>query len=573
MANKEWHSLLEQKLSRRSFLKASAAAAGAALLPVTLTRAETASIVAAQAATTRPAFRPIAPTTADELVLPRGYSYNLVRAYGDRIRDNETFGFNADYVAFFPIDGLDKGYNAANHAWSFHTRTMSSTDGYLSVNHEYANPLFVHGNTSPNKSQNEIDAEKAAIGLSIFRVQRQPNGQWKFVDDGLNRRVNGWTMFQFTGPAAGSKALFGSNQAMGSVGNCAGGTTPWGTVLSCEENVDEYGTPVDKGGSGWDKSYTKEHQGWVIEVDPYDPGAMPRKHTALGRFRHENVAVRVGPTGKVIAYMGDDRNDAGLYKFVSAGTYNPNDRTANMSLLENGDLYAADFSAGKWRLLNYDKVQALKDAKTSDGKPVFESQADVLAKASTAYTTVRGTPLDRPEDIEIHPRTGHVYIALTNNTAHGNFHGQIVRLIEKDNNPEGVDFEWDIFATGSATSGFSSPDNLVFDAYGNLWMVTDISTSRVGKDIYAFQGNNAMFFFATEGPDAGKAIQFASGPVEAELTGPAWTPDGRTLFLAIQHPGEESRGLDRLTSTWPRLPGDSIPRPAVVAINGFAPWR
>lgn len=157
-----------------------------------------------------------------------------------------------------------------------------------------------------------------------------------------------------------------------------------------------------------------------------------------------------------------------------------------------------------------------------------------------------------------------MYIALTNNTGHGNFHGHIARIKEV---ATATKFEWDIFATGGAQSGFSSPDNLTFDGDGNMWMVTDISSSRVGSGIYKFQGHNAMFFFRTEGPYAGIAYPFASGPVHAEMTGQAWTPDGNTFFLAVQHPGEESKALDKLTSTFGRE-GAKLPQSASVAITG-----
>jgi len=567
MTNKQWHDLIEQKMSRRSWLKLSIAAVGAAVAPIP---ALTGSAAAAPASRTAPPFSAIKAQKTDDLVLPRGYSYNVVRAFGDRITDGENFGYNADYTQFMPINGLDVGFDAKNYNSAFYGKGASSSDGMLVVNHEYVNPMLIYGYTGGTKSQAQIDQERAAVGLSVFRVQKNKNGQWGFADDPMNRRINAWTMAQFTGPAAGSSAVKGSAMAMGSVGNCSGGATPWGTVLTCEENVDEYGTAVDKGGAGWDSAYTKEHQGWVMEVDPYNPSSMPRKHTALGRFRHENVAVVVSSNNKVVAYMGDDKNDSCVYKFVSAGTYDPANREANMRLLESGDLYVADFSTGKWRLLNYDKVEALRTALKADGKtPVFTSQADVLADARTAALAAKGTPVDRPEDIEIHPKTGQVYIALTNNTPHGNFHGQIVRLAEDNNNYEGQDFDWELFAAGGPQSGFSSPDNMIFDPNGNLWMVTDISSSRVGTGIYSFQGNNAMFFFATEGPNAGKAVQFASGPNECEMTGQCWTPDGRTMFLAIQHPGEESPSLDKLSSTWPRINGESYPRPAVVAVNGF----
>jgi hypothetical protein len=195
----------------------------------------------------------------------------------------------------------------------------------------------------------------------------------------------------------------------------------------------------------------------------------------------------------------------------------------------------------------------------------------VLADARAAALALRATPVDRPEDIEIHPKDGSIFVALTNNTGHGNFHGQIVRIVESEGDPTAESFDWSIFAVGGPQSGFSSPDNLVFDAEGNLWMVTDISTSRHNKGIYKFHGNNGLFFFRTEGPFAGIAYQFASGPVHCEMTGPAWTPDGKTLFLSIQHPGEESPSLEELSSHWPNG-GTERPLPAAVAIAGFPGW-
>jgi secreted PhoX family phosphatase len=387
----------------------------------------------------------------------------------------------------------------------------------------------------------------------------------------MNRRITGFTKARLTGPVAGSAFAKNAVEVSGSVGNCSGGLTPWGTVLSCEENVDDYGAPLEQGGFGygWDQSYVKEHQGWIVEVDPFNPQDMPRKHTAMGRFRHENAAVMVSPTGRVVVYMGDDKTDACVFKFVTNGAYDPKNREANLKLLETGKLYAADFQNAKWVLLDYATQQRLRDAKKADGSPRFQNQADVLADATGAALVIRATPTDRPEDIEVHPTTGQVYIAFTNNANHSNYHGQIVRLTEADNNPEAESCDWEFFAVGGPQSGFSSPDNLVFDPYGNLWMVTDISSSRTGRGIYKFQGNNGMFFFPTAGPDAGKAYQFASGPVECELTGPFWTPDGKTMFLSIQHPGEESTGMDKLTSHWPNLNGDPMPRPGVVAVTGF----
>ncbi len=562
-----WHQLLEARMTRRGLIKGGLAAAGAAVLPLKLEVATAQKGPATHSdepsSRRKPPFDPIRPTTVDDLVLPRGYRYDVLRVYGDEIGAGMPFGYNADFNGYFPIDWLDGG--------------RSSVDGLLWTNHEYPIPLFQHGNITGPKTAEQIRIERMSVGGSIYRVQRGRDGRWKFVADGHNRRVTGFTDCMLTGPVAGTDAVKKATKVSGSVGNCSGGVTPWGTVLTCEENVDDYGAPLEQGGFGygWDHSYIKEHQGWVTEVDVYNPGSMPLKRTAMGRFRHENVTLRVSPTGKVVGYMGDDRTDACVYKFVSDGYFNPRDRAANMKLLENGKLYAADFGNGKWVLLDYANPTLQKATGADKTTLLFKNQADVLANAPAAALALRATPMDRPEDLEVHPITGHVYVALTNNANHGNYHGQIVRIVETGNNPEATTFDWDFFAVGGPQSGFSSPDNLVFDPYGNLWMVTDISTSRVGEGIYKFQGNNSMFFFNTEGPNDGKAVHFASGPVECELTGPEWTPDGKTMFLSIQHPGEESPSRWNLTSTWPRHNNDKdpTPLPGVVAITGFPGWK
>jgi secreted PhoX family phosphatase len=199
------------------------------------------------------------------------------------------------------------------------------------------------------------------------------------------------------------------------------------------------------------------------------------------------------------------------------------------------------------------------------GGYTMTSLADVLTYVNFAARALGATRTDRPEDIEIHPQTGDVYIAFTNNSNHGNFHGQIVRITEADGDHESLSFQWDIFAVGGPQSGFSSPDNLAFDGAGNLWVVTDVSSSSLNGGIYAFHGNNAMFMIPTSGDSVGQAFRFASGPVEAEMTGPTFV--GNTLFLSVQHPGEVSESLDALTSHWPEG-GDAQPRAAVIAITG-----
>ncbi len=574
--NSLWHDLLEARINRRMLFKGAAVAgvAGAvSALPINLRTAEAesqekgAEAVAEQAA--RLPFEPIQPGAEDDIVLPKGFKYDLIAAWGDDIGGAE-FGYNADWTGFYPIDLLEKGFDLKRVNAGFLPTGVSSVDGILVVNHEYPNPLFQSGGTykgGASKTTRTLINEKKAVGMSVIRVQRGKDGKWAMVaGDQYNRRIDATTPCVLTGPAA---ELDGGPNVVGSLANCSGGQTPWGTALSCEENFQDY--PVKApAGYGWEaKTYGKRHYGWVVEVDPFDPKSTPRKHTAMGRFRHENVAIRVAADGTVVAYMGDDKADSCVYKFVADKKLtDPKDRAGNLSILESGKLYAADFATGTWKLLDYDSQTALKEAKDSKGQLLFKSQAEVLADARAAALALKATPMDRPEDIEIHPKDGSVYIALTNNTGHGNFHGQIVRLVEADNNPAAENFDWSIFAVGGPQSGFSSPDNMVFDDDGNLWMVTDVSSSRLNKGIYKFMGNNAMFMFRTEGPDAGVAYRFATGPVECEMTGPTWTPDGSTLFLSVQHPGEESPSLDELTSHWPDG-GDKWPRPAVVAITGF----
>jgi hypothetical protein len=560
-----WHDLLEQKFSRRNLMAGSAAAAAAAGT-LTLQSVQAAPQAAPQFQSSNLRFTPIAPSSADDLVLASGYRYKVVAHWGHDIGTGIPMGFNHDWTGFFPIDLLEKGTNAQSIFNGFMPANASSTDGLLVTNHEYVNSMFVSGYTGGPKSPEQVRAEQLAVGFTVIRVRRDSAGTWSFViDPNYNRSLTALSPMLLTGPAAG---IDGGPNAIGTLANCSGGMTPWGTALSCEENFQDYPVEVPDG-YGWPAEiYGKRHYGWVVELDPFDVNSTPRKHTAMGRFRHENVAMRVGSDGTVVAYMGDDRNDAMVYKFVADQKYVAGDRAANLKILESGKLYAADFQNGRWVLLDYTAQKALQDAKRSDGSPTFTSQVDVLANARDAALVLRATPTDRPEDIEIHPLDGSIYVAFTNNTAHGNFHGQIVRMAEKDNDVAASEFSWEFFAVGGPQSGFSSPDNLIFDAQGNLYMVTDISSSRIGKGIYRFQANNGLFVFRTTGPDAGVAYQFASGPVECEMTGPSWTPDGRTLFLSVQHPGEESPSMDELTSRWPNG-GNDVPRPAVVAITGF----
>lgn len=488
-------------------------------------------------------FKPIEPTDKDDVVLPEGFEYKVIRAWGDPVTSDQEFGFNNDYVAYFPIDAPDGGDN--------------SEGGILWVNHEYADSKWVSGfNVDGDLNKEQIAKEKASVGGSVIRVRKEDYG-WKFVEsDGYNRRIDADTPMDLTGPAAGSESVKGAKEVVGTLGNCGGGVTSWNTILSCEENYQYYygeRTPKDAdddeatADATWlnaDKTHPPEHYGWVVEVDPFDKGSKPRKHTWLGRIKHENAAVTTSKDDKVVVYTGHDDEDECIYKFVSSGTYKEGDREANMELFSDGMLYVADFANGRWVALDFENNDLFK-------KNDFRDQANVLTRAPDAAKLTEeedgppiGTPMDRCEDIEIDPENKQVYCALTNNENHGNFYGQIIRITENGDDPAAEEFSFEVFAAGGPQTGFASPDNLAFDRSNNLWIVTDISSSSQNQGIYKSFKNNGAFFVpaGTAGP-GGEVYQFASGPVESEMTGPFFTPDGKTLFLAVQHPGEESESV------------------------------
>jgi secreted PhoX family phosphatase len=499
-------------------------------------------------------FKPIAPSGKDELLLPPGYRYDVVCGWGDALgsRDPrgrpEAFGFNNDFVAYFPLDALAGGHNPR--------------EGLLWVNHEYPDPLFVskHVGKAP-KTEAQVLAEKASVGGSVIHVRFQ-DGKWRHVPGSkYSRRYTAlYPRMAVTGPAAGEVP-----EAVGTLANCAGGRTPWDTVLSCEENYPDF-SPGDDDVYHWSdvpgQKIDAHHYGWVVEVDPFGE-LPPRKHSALGRFKHENAAVRLGPTGRLVVYMGHDEEDQYLYKFVSAAAYDPKaPRAAQYKLLTEGTLYAADFEAGKWLPLD---LRRNRKALEEQG---IKSQAEVALHTPDAAAALGATPLDRPEVCVVHPLDGTLYVALTYNTAHGNLFGQVVRLVEDSDKAEGENFRFEIFLAGGPQSGLACPDNLAFDKEGNLWVVCDIASDQLNKGAYRPFGNNGIYVVPTRGPSAGDAFQFASGPVGCELTGPCFSPDEQTLFLSVQHPGEESKSLEAPTSHWPDG-GAALPRPTVVAITGF----
>lgn len=496
-------------------------------------------------------FKPIAPSDADDIILPKGYKYEVVAAYGDVInKAGDTFGFNCDFTEYFPING-------------------SNNHGLLWVNHEYSSDLFVHGAPDANGKYTAKQIEKMlkVQGGSIIEVKGDKKGGWKMVSDStIARRVDGFeTKFDVTGPAKGSTAIGGVNEITGTFANCSGGKTLWNTVLSAEENYED---TCEAAG------LNENQYGWIIEVDPFDPEFKPLKHTSLGRFHHENAAMGLTNDGRVVVYMGDDVKDACVYKFISDGKYVESAGRDNSKLLAKGTLYVANMKKGQWVPMTAETVQAAVKGK-AELEAKYKTDADVLVYADEASILLGGTPTDRPEDVEISPFDKTIFIAHTNNDKHGNFHGHITRFIEDNNDLGSLTFDFEIFAAGGKQSGFSAPDNLTFDSNANLWTVTDMSSSSLNKGIHKHFKNNGLFVIPTvayknvKEDEIGEAYQFASGPVEAEMTGPCFTPDETTLFLAVQHPGEGTKDAKNPTSMWPHRKGDKMPRPSVVAITGF----
>lgn len=481
-------------------------------------------------------FKPISRTWENDLTLPKGYYYNIIASYGDPINSKgEKFGDAADLTVYFPIDSLKGGSN--------------SEEGLIWVNHEFPEPgnylkmLGINEATFSGKPADYpalLKLEKEAVGGSVIHVKKE-KGEWKLVkDDTYNRRVDGNTPIELTGPARGSHAVNGATTVIGSLGNCSGGRTLWNTALSCEENT-EYGDDY-----GW-PDFNDNHYGWVVEVDPFDPNRPVRKHTALGRFAHENAAMGLTKDGKVVVYMGDDKGDACFYKFISSKKFNQKNREANFDILESGTLYTANLSKRTWVALDHATNKSLQSK--------FSDQAEVLTNARDAAIAAGGTKLDRPEDVEIHPHDGSVFLALTNNTGHGNFHGQIIRFAPANGDHGSDSFTFEVFIAGGERSGITCPDNLHFDSKGNLWVVEDFGATE--DNVYAAYKNCGVFMVPTNGKDYGEPQQFASGPKGSECTGPWLTPDESTLFLDIQHP-----------ETWNPYPGQTFGRSCLVAVQG-----
>ena len=466
------------------------------------------------------------PNSDDNLVLIDGLKYYPLISWNDPINAKETFGFNNDFITY---------------------KTISNNELIMWVNHEYANPIFVSG---IERTKENIDLERRAVGGSIIKVQKK-DGKWSFIPNHeLNRGVRADTKIPF----ANNVEVMGTNITDGTCSNCAGGFTPWGTFLTCEENSDKnYGERDKSTGKmlptrfKWEDFYPNpiEHYQWVVEIEPETGKAQ--KHINLGRFAHESATTIISKSNHVVVYSGDDKEDEHVYKFVSKTKTDFNE----------GVLYVADLENSKWLPLDLELSPELKKH--------FKDHVELMINTRDAAKILGATPLNRPEDIEVHPYTGDVYISLTKNGKRGDYYGQILKIAETGADHSALTFKSETFLMGGELNKFACPDNLAFDKNGNLWFASDISGDKIGTNKYQAFGNNGLFVVPTKGDHAGEVIQIASAPKDAEFTGLSFSPDQKSLFLSVQHPGELTTDLNKPTSKWP---SGKIPKPTVVVIEG-----
>ena len=563
-------------------------------------------------------FQSVPVSTVDGVTVPPGYTAQVIAAWGEPVglpgqdhafRDDAgntatqqeaQVGMHHDGIHFYAQDG--------------------SRRGLLVMNHEYTDDGLLFTDGLANWSAEKVRKSQAAHGVSVIEVL-DAGGQWQIVKSSRwARRITANTAMQFGGPAAGHAMLRTAadptgRTVLGTLNNCGSGVTPWGTYLTAEENFIGYFNGGDspneherrwglrKGGFGY---RWQEHDarfdatrnpnepnrfGWVVEIDPSNPSSTPIKRTALGRAAHEGATTALTKDGRAVVYMGEDARFEYIYKFVSRDAVKPGGFAANATLLDHGTLYVAKFNAdgrGQWIAL----VHGQGPLTSANG---FADQGDVLIKSRQASDQLGATKMDRPEWIDI-DKNGWVYCTLTNNSNRGgdkqfvvdaanpranNTMGNIIRW-KDDGDFHGTSFVWNHFvmagdpslaraeAKGNVRGDmFACPDGLWTDRRGVLWIQTDMSTSAMGKGDLVNLGNNAML---AADPGTGEIRRFLVGPAGCEITGATGTPDGKTMFINIQHPGESpSERSDpanpRAISNWPDKKPNGRPRSATVVIR------
>ncbi|PPS46083.1 Tat pathway signal protein [Chroococcidiopsis sp. TS-821] len=544
-------------------------------------------------------------------------------------------GQHHDGMHFFPIEGKSPyegssvdGLLVVNHEYIEPRYTHAAAIG------QALGPDDFPKKEDGTRETDQVLKEMNGHGVTITRISRQSDGSWKVVRDPRNRRITALTPMEIRGPVRGSdlvktKYSPDGTRTRGTINNCAHGVTPWNTYLTCEENWaryflnndedvprdhERYGVSTDGTSRyGWELADSKADEyirfaasasgasatedyrnepntfGWVVEIDPFNPKSTPVKHTYLGRFAHEGVVFQPPVEGQpIVCYSGDDARFEYIYKYVSAQPYCR--ATANGTLLDDGTLYVARFNedgTGNWLALKFGE-----NGLTPENG--FQDQADILVNTRTAADFVGATKMDRPEWGAIDPRNRNVYFTLTNNSNRKpdqvdaanprpeNDWGHIIRWSEAGNNPTATSFKWDIFVLAgpeddsrklsgrplNADNIFVNPDGLWFDADARLWIQTDIGESSQNQGEFAQFGNNQML---AADPDTGEIRRFLTGPIGQEITGVVTTPDQRTMFINVQHPGattsEEEFAAGKINSRWPNQDPKIYPRSATVVIT------
>ena len=591
-------------IARRRFVAAGLGAAVLATLPG----------CAAQAARPVLGFTPVPPSNDDLLRVPPEYEARVLYRWGDPVGSAAGMPeFRTDASNSAAEQALQAGMH---HDGMHYFPLQGSAHGVLAMNHEYLDEGLLFPDGGKTWSAEKVLKAQNAVGVSVIEVIFD-GSHWNLVRPSkYARRITARTPCRISGPAAGHSSMRTAADpegklVLGTYNGCAHGWTPWGTYLTCEENFHNmfvnpasmtaeqrrYRMPSRSRGSRWEQHDERfdaarhpnefNRFGWVVEIDPYDPDSMPVKRTALGRIKHEGAACAVGADGRLAFYMGDDEEFEYVYKFVTARPYNPDQREANRNLLDEGVLYVARFNpdgSGDWMPLEHGKGPLT----VANG---FHDQAEVVINARLAADLLGATKMDRPEWIVPHPARAEVYCNCTNSPGRGrdaneganpanprvrNDFGHIVRWREDKANVAATRFQWEIFVLAGPDGkntikgdAFACPDGLWVDAMGTVWVETDISPTALGKGEFAPLGNNQML---AVDPALGVFRRFLTGPRGCEITGFHTTPDNRTAFVNLQHPGERPGDRSdpdnpRAFSNWPDyLPGGR-PRSATVVIR------
>ena len=563
-------------------------------------------------------FISVGVSTADTITVPEGYTYQVIAPWGDPVGmsgENHAFKDDASNSAAHQETQL-----GMNHDGIHYFAQEGSKSGLLAMNHEYVDHGLLFTDGMATWTADKVRKSQAAHGVSIIEVEDK-GGKWNVVNPSpWGRRITANTRTEMSGPAMGHALLKtaadpAGRVVLGTLNNCASGITPWGTYLTSEENFINYFSGGDslsehekrwglkKGGGGyrWHEHDARfdavknpnepNRFGWIVEIDPYNPSSTPIKRSAMGRAAHEGATVAVTKDNRAVVYMGEDSRFEYIYKFVSRDAIQPGGAAANASLLDHGTLYVAKFNAdgkGQWIALTHGQGPLT----AANG---FNDQGDVVIKSRQASDLLGATKMDRPEWIEV-DKEGWVYATLTNNSNRGgdkqpavdaanprvnNTQGNIIRWKE-DGDFGARTFAWNHFimagdpslerkeAKGSIKGDmFSCPDGLWVDGRGLLWIQCDMSTSAMGKGDLKNFGNNMMLAADTK---TGDVRRFLVGPAGCEITGATSTPDGKTMFINIQHPGEPANETSdpknpRAISNWPEKKANGRPRSATVVIR------